>query len=143
MSAAGWIEIALYVAILTAITPVLGRYMAWVYRGPSLWPEQDWKAYARSVLVASAVFFGLLYLILRPRMPYPDAPYVQHDGVLHHQHELAVLCGRDDALEPPADGGSDGAELRLGGGRHRRRDRLHPRARRALGHDASATSTAT
>ncbi len=70
MSAAGWIEIALYVAILTAITPLLGRYMAWVYRGPSLWPEQDWKQYARSVLVSSAVFFALLYLILRPRMPY-------------------------------------------------------------------------
>ncbi len=70
MSAAGWIEIALYVAALTAITPLLGRYMAWVYRGPSLWPEQDWRAYARSVLVSSAVFFGLLYLILRPRMPY-------------------------------------------------------------------------
>ena len=33
MTAAGWIEIALYVAILTAITPLLGGYMARVYRG--------------------------------------------------------------------------------------------------------------
>jgi potassium-transporting ATPase potassium-binding subunit len=33
MSAAGWIEIALYIAILTAITPLLGGYMARVYRG--------------------------------------------------------------------------------------------------------------
>ena len=33
MTAAGWIEIALYVAILTAITPLLGAYMARVYRG--------------------------------------------------------------------------------------------------------------
>jgi K+-transporting ATPase ATPase A chain len=70
VTAAGWIEIALYVAILTAITPVLGRYMAWVYRLPTRGPEQDWKAYARSVLVFSGVSFALLYLILRPRMPY-------------------------------------------------------------------------
>ena len=33
MTAAGWIEIALYVAILTAITPLLGGYMTRVYRG--------------------------------------------------------------------------------------------------------------
>ena len=33
MTAAGWIEIALYVAILTALTPVLGAYLTRVYRG--------------------------------------------------------------------------------------------------------------
>ena len=33
MTAAGWLEIALYVAILTAITPLLGAYMARVFRG--------------------------------------------------------------------------------------------------------------
>jgi K+-transporting ATPase ATPase A chain len=83
MTAAGWIEIALYVAILTAITPMLGSYMARVYRGEVGIAavdrltgrmfgdaEQDWKAYAKSVLVFSAVFFAVLYVILRPRMPY-------------------------------------------------------------------------
>jgi potassium-transporting ATPase potassium-binding subunit len=70
MTAAGWIEIALYIVILTAITPLLGRYMAWVFRRPSRFPEQNWKQYARSVLVFSAVFFVVLYAILRPRMPY-------------------------------------------------------------------------
>jgi len=70
MSAAGWIEIALYIAILTAITPLLGRYMARVFSGPARWGEQDWKGYAKSVLVFSAVFFVVLYVILRPRMPY-------------------------------------------------------------------------
>src|SRR5215213_3163362 len=83
MGAAGWVEIALYVAILTAIAPLLGGYMARVFRGEvgigfvdrltmRLFgaEEQDWKAYARSVLVFSAVFFAVLYLILRPRMPY-------------------------------------------------------------------------
>jgi potassium-transporting ATPase potassium-binding subunit len=83
MTAAGWIEIALYIALLTAITPLLGGYMTRVYRGEigvgvvdrltaRLFgdAEQDWKGYAKSVLVFSAVFFGVLYLILRPRMPY-------------------------------------------------------------------------
>jgi potassium-transporting ATPase potassium-binding subunit len=83
MTAAGWIEIILYVLLLTAITPVLGAYMTRVYRGEigigavdrltaRLFgsAEQDWKQYARSVLVFSAVFFVVLYAILRPRMPY-------------------------------------------------------------------------
>jgi K+-transporting ATPase ATPase A chain len=74
MTAAGWVEIALYIAVLTAITPLLGRYMAWVYRKPALWAEQDWKAYARSVLVSSGVFFGLLYLILRTQSLHPWNP---------------------------------------------------------------------
>jgi K+-transporting ATPase ATPase A chain len=83
MSAAGWIEIALYIALLTAITPLLGAYMTRVYGGELGIgavdrltarllgdAEQDWKGYARSALVFSAVFFVLLYVILRPRMPY-------------------------------------------------------------------------
>ena len=87
MTAAGWIEIALYIAILTAITPLLGAYMTRVYRGEiriglverSIVAlggdrEQDWKAYARSVLVLSAVFFGVLYLILRTQGIHPWNP---------------------------------------------------------------------
>jgi potassium-transporting ATPase potassium-binding subunit len=87
MTAAGWIEIALYIAVLTAITPLLGGYMARVYRGElgiglveraivalGGTREQEWKAYARSVLVSSAVFFGLLYLILRSQPLHPWNP---------------------------------------------------------------------
>jgi potassium-transporting ATPase potassium-binding subunit len=87
MTAAGWIEIALYIAILTAITPLLGGYMTRVYRGEiriglverSIVAlggdrEQDWKAYAKSVLILSAVFFGLLYLILRTQGIHPWNP---------------------------------------------------------------------
>src|ERR1044071_8313200 len=70
MGIAGWVEIALYIAVLTAITPLLGRYMTWVFRRPSRWEEQNWKQYARSVLVFSGAFFVVLYVILRPRMPY-------------------------------------------------------------------------
>jgi K+-transporting ATPase ATPase A chain len=65
MTAAGWIEIALFVAILTGLTPLLGRYLAWVYQRPHSQPQQDWKRYARSVLVSSAVFWVLLYVLLR------------------------------------------------------------------------------
>jgi len=74
MTASGWIEIALFVAIITALTPLLGRYMAWVFRRPHGREEQDWKHYARSVLVSSAVFFGLLYLILRTQSIHPWNP---------------------------------------------------------------------
>ena len=74
MTAAGWIEIGIYVAILTALTPVLGGYMAWVYRRPHEYPQQDWKRYARSVLVSAAVFWGLLYLILRTQGIHPFNP---------------------------------------------------------------------
>jgi potassium-transporting ATPase potassium-binding subunit len=87
MTAAGWVEIGLYVAILTAITPLLGGYMARVFRGElgiavvdraivriAGEREQDWKAYARSVLVSSVVFFGLLYLILRTQGIHPWNP---------------------------------------------------------------------
>jgi K+-transporting ATPase ATPase A chain len=74
MTAAGWLEIGLYVALLTAITPLLGAHMARVFRRPHDRPEQDWKQYARSVLVFSAVSFGLLYLILRTQGIHPFNP---------------------------------------------------------------------
>ena len=77
MTAAGWIEIALYVAILTALTPCsAATWRASTAASSGVGPverrrtrsrrrEQDWKAYAQSVLVFSAVFLALLYLILR------------------------------------------------------------------------------
>ena len=33
MTVAGWIEIALFLALLTVLTPVIGGYMARVFRG--------------------------------------------------------------------------------------------------------------
>ena len=157
MTAAGWIEIALYLVILTALTPVLGAYMARVYRFEPVFLDrvigpverlsyraigvdpnrgQDWKAYAKSTLVFSAVSWGLLYLILRTQGIHPFNPLgpglghlgslLQHNLLLRHQHELAVLRRRDDALLLLADGGPGGAELRLRSRRHGRRDRRHP-----------------
>jgi K+-transporting ATPase ATPase A chain len=85
MTVAGWVEILVYVALLTAITPALGGYLVRVYSRPStpLTPlarvergfyrligvdparGQDWKGYARSVLVVSVAGSVLLYVIVR------------------------------------------------------------------------------
>ena len=91
MTAAGWVEIAVFLAVLTAITPLLGGYMARVFEGDvgflgfverplyrvlGVQPErgQDWKAYARSVFVLSALFLLVLYGILRTQGLHPLNP---------------------------------------------------------------------
>ena len=86
MTAAGWLTIVLFAVILTALAFPLGSYMAAVYSGRSviLSPilsgperflykllcvdpdrEQDWKAYAKSLLIFSLAGWLLLYFILR------------------------------------------------------------------------------
>ena len=57
-------------------------------------------------------------------------PRVQHRRVVHDQHQLAVLRRRSDDELLHADGRAGLPQLRLGGGRHRAGDRLHPRHRR-------------
>ena len=62
---------------------------------------QDWKAYARSLIVFSLLFWILLYLILRTQGIQPFNPEGFHSGpsdlelqhrlLLPHQHQLAVL----------------------------------------------------
>ena len=91
MTAAGWIEIAVFLAVLTALTAPMGAYLARVYRGDVNflgWVErpllrmlgdratrgQDWKAYAKSILIFSALFWLLLYLILRTQSLHPWNP---------------------------------------------------------------------
>jgi hypothetical protein len=95
MNAVGWLQIAFYLAVLTALTPLLGGYMARVYQGqplllervfgplerfiyrllgPSARSEQDWKAYAKTTIVFSAVFFVVLYVILRTQGIHPWNP---------------------------------------------------------------------
>ena len=86
MTALGWVTIFGFAAILTLLAMPLGRYMAAVYTGertfldPLLGPlerllyrvmrvdpnrGQDWKAYAKSLIVFSLAGWLLLYLILR------------------------------------------------------------------------------
>jgi K+-transporting ATPase ATPase A chain len=82
----GWLTIVLFAVIITVLALPLGRYMARVYTGERVFlspifagPErflyrvlrvdprrgQDWKAYAKSLIVFSLAGWLLLYLILR------------------------------------------------------------------------------
>jgi K+-transporting ATPase ATPase A chain len=91
----GWLTIALFAIILTVLALPLGRYMARVYTGERVFltpifavPErflytilrvapdrgQDWKAYARSVIIFSLAGWLFLYLVLRTQ----NAFYVPH-----------------------------------------------------------------
>ena len=91
MNVEGWIEILLFIALLTALTPVIGGYMARVFRGEvttlgfverplyrllgvDAARGQDWKAYARSVLIVSVGFGVLLYAIVRAQGLLPLNP---------------------------------------------------------------------
>ncbi len=86
MTFLGWLTIVGFVVILTALAMPLGRYMAAVYTGERTFldrimggPErllyrimrvdpakgQDWKAYAKSLILFSLAGWLLLYLILR------------------------------------------------------------------------------
>lgn len=99
--AQGWLQIAVFVAVVVALTRPLGAYMAHVYSGrrvfltPVLGPaerltyrvlrvdpagEQDWKAYARTVIVFSALFWIALYLILRTQGIQPFNPAGFHSA---------------------------------------------------------------
>jgi potassium-transporting ATPase potassium-binding subunit len=91
----GWFQIAFYLAVLTALVPLLGGYMARVYMGRRvvlervLGPverlfyravrtrpdrEQNWKQYATTVLVFSALFWVVLYVLLRVQGVLPFNP---------------------------------------------------------------------
>jgi K+-transporting ATPase ATPase A chain len=95
MTFLGWTTIILFAVILTALAVPLGSYLANVYSGRRvcLTPvfaaperflykvlrvdpnrEQDWKAYAKSLIVFSLAGWLLLYLILRTQ----DAFFVPH-----------------------------------------------------------------
>src|SRR5450755_266398 len=92
MTVAGWAQIVIFLVVLTALTPLLGGYMARVYQGrrvllsPLAAPvervlyrvlkvapreEQDWKAYACSMLVFSFASWLVLYLVLRTQGAHP------------------------------------------------------------------------
>ncbi len=99
--AQGWLQIAIFLAILIALIRPLGAYMAKVFTGrrvflsPVLAPlerltykvlrvepseEQDWKAYARSLILFSVFSWVALYLILRTQGIQPFNPQGFHSG---------------------------------------------------------------
>ncbi|HTA32174.1 MAG TPA: potassium-transporting ATPase subunit KdpA [Solirubrobacteraceae bacterium] len=92
MTFAGWSQIVIFLAVLTALTPLAGGYMARVYQGQPValsrlggpferllyrllrvtpHEEQEWKAYARSVLAFSLASWVFLYIVLRTQSVDP------------------------------------------------------------------------
>jgi K+-transporting ATPase ATPase A chain len=97
----GWLQIAVFCAVLVACVPFLGGYMARVFNNEAvgltrvLGPvergiyrllrvdvahEQDWKAYAKSLLTVSLLFWVALYVILRTQTLHPFNPQGFHSG---------------------------------------------------------------
>src|SRR5215470_12547872 len=95
MTANGWVQIALYVVIIAALTKPVGRYMTDVFQGertllsPMLRPlevglyrlagvderaEQHWVTYAIAMLLFSLVGMLLLYALLRLQDALPFNP---------------------------------------------------------------------
>jgi potassium-transporting ATPase potassium-binding subunit len=99
--AQGWLQIAVFVAVAIALTPPLGSYMARVFSGqrvllsPAFGPlerltyrmlrvdpgeEQDWKSYAKSLMLFSVFSWVVLYAILRTQGIHPLNPEGFHSG---------------------------------------------------------------
>jgi len=95
MTLTGWIQIVVLIAVLTALAPLLGGYMARVYQGQRtglahvLAPverllygalrvdsdeEHSWVQYARSLLLFSAASWLVLYVVLRTQRVHPLNP---------------------------------------------------------------------
>jgi potassium-transporting ATPase potassium-binding subunit len=99
--AQGFLQIAIFCALIVAVTPLLGGHMARVFRGERTFldpvagpPErltyrllridptrgQDWKTYARSVIGFSLAGWLVLFLILRTQTLHPFNPEGLHSG---------------------------------------------------------------
>src|SRR6476619_5766772 len=97
----GFLQIAIFCALIVAVVPLLGGHMARVFRGERTFidpvaapmerftyrllridPEhgQDWKAYARSVILFSLAGWLVLFLILRTQTLHPFNPESFHSG---------------------------------------------------------------
>jgi len=98
----GYVQIAIFVVVLVALVKPVGIYLARVFQNERVFlspvlgpiergayrvlrvkPEaegQDWKQYARSLIVFSLLFWILLYLILRTQGIQPFNPEGFHSG---------------------------------------------------------------
>jgi K+-transporting ATPase ATPase A chain len=97
----GFLQIAMFCALIVAVVPLLGGHMARVFRGERtvidpvaapierftyrllrIDPErgQDWKVYARSVILFSLAGWLVLFLILRTQTLHPFNPESFHSG---------------------------------------------------------------
>jgi K+-transporting ATPase ATPase A chain len=97
----GFVQIAIFCALIVAVVPLLGGYMARVFRGERTFLDpvagplergtyrllridptrgQDWKAYARGVIFFSLAGWLLLFIILRTQTLHPWNPSDFHSG---------------------------------------------------------------
>jgi K+-transporting ATPase ATPase A chain len=97
----GFLQIAIFCGLIVAVVPLLGGHMARVFRGERTFidpvaapmerftyrllridPErgQDWKVYARSVILFSLAGWLVLFLILRTQTLHPFNPESFHSG---------------------------------------------------------------
>ena len=95
MTGQGIAQVVLFVVLLTALTPLVGSYIARVFTGQRVWltplvapvergalrltgpraaGEQDWKQYATAVLVFSAISWLMMFLILSTQSIHPWNP---------------------------------------------------------------------
>jgi|SRR5215467_11516837 len=98
MTSVGWLQIALYCAIIVTLTPLLGGYMTRVFNGERtwLWPvlrpvetvlyraagineksEQHWVTYTVAMLLFHVVGFVILYGLMRLQGVLPFNPAEQ------------------------------------------------------------------
>jgi potassium-transporting ATPase potassium-binding subunit len=88
VTVAGWAQIALFLAVLSALVVPLVTYLARVFTRPPTALErrfirpapQDWKQYARSAIVFSGVCVLALYALLRTQGLHPFNPHGFHSG---------------------------------------------------------------
>ena len=102
MTVNGWLQILVFCAVLIILSPFLGRYMARVYTGERVFltpvfggferllyrcfgvnpkREQDWKSYARSLIIFSLAGWIILYIVLRTAT---IQPWNNYGGVTYH-----------------------------------------------------------
>jgi K+-transporting ATPase ATPase A chain len=102
MTVNGWLQIVVFCGVLIAIAPLLGGYMAKVYTGqrvfltplaalPERWlyramgvdpkREQNWKSYAKSLIIFSLAGWLILYAVLRTQS---IQPWNNYGGVAFH-----------------------------------------------------------
>jgi K+-transporting ATPase ATPase A chain len=111
MTAAGWVQLLVLVALIGVTAPLLGRYIAGVYQGaPSRLDrvfgpverliyrvcridperEQRWNVYALAVLAFSVVGILLLYLMQRIQSDLPFNPTAMGNVVPTQAFETAI-----------------------------------------------------
>jgi potassium-transporting ATPase potassium-binding subunit len=97
----GFLQIAIFCALIVAVVPLLGGHMTRVFRGERTFIDpvaapmerftyrllridpargQDWKVYARSVILFSLAGWLVLFLILRTQTLHPFNPENFHSG---------------------------------------------------------------